>query len=120
MTERRELIRQYKETPAPMGVYRVRNIVNGKSFVGSARDVRGKLNGHLAQLKMQTHRNAELQRDWDAHGPDAFVFETLDLLEPANEPGYDPSDDLRVLEDLWLQRLRPFGENGYNQPGRRF
>ena len=26
-------IREYKETPRPMGVYRVRNTVNGKSLV---------------------------------------------------------------------------------------
>jgi len=119
MSDRKELIRQYKETPQPMGVYRVRNTANGKSLVGSARDVRGKLNRHLAQLKMKSHRNVELQRDWDACGPEAFVFETLDLLKPAETPGYDPTDDLRVLEDLWLQKLRPFDANGYNTPGRR-
>lgn len=116
MTDRRELIRQYKETPRPMGVYCVRNLVNGKVLIGVARDVPGKLNGHRAQLRMQSHRNAALQQDWDALGADAFAFETLDLLTPSTTPGYDPGDDLRVLEDLWLQKLQPFGDRGYHRP----
>ena len=119
MSERKELIRQYKEMPRAMGVYRVHNKTNGKSLVGSSRDVQGRLNRHLAQLKMKSHRNADLQRDWDGHGPDAFVFETLDVLAPPKEPNYDPTDDLCVLEDLWLQKLSPFGDKGYNTPGRR-
>ena len=118
MSSRKELIRQYKETPRPMGVYRICNTRTGKSLIGAARDVPARLNRHRAQLGMKLHCNAELQRDWDTHGPDAFVFETLDLLKPPDEPGYDPTDDLRVLEDLWIQKLQPFGENAYNKPGR--
>ena len=118
MTDRRELIRQYKETPRPMGVYAVRNLTNGKVLIGVARDVPGKLNGHRAQLRMRSHRNAALQADWDALGADAFAFEALDLLAPSPEPGHDPGDDLRVLEELWLQKLQPFGERGYNRPPR--
>jgi len=118
MSTRKELTRKYKETPRPMGVYRIRNTINGKSLIGAARDVPAKLNSHRAQLRMNAHRNPELQRDWDTHGPDAFVFETLDLLKPSDEPGYDPTRDLRVLEELWVQKLQPFGEHGYNKPGR--
>jgi hypothetical protein len=116
MADRKQLIRQYKETPRPMGVYRVRNLVNEKALVGSARDVPGKLNSHQAQLQMHAHRNEELQRDWDLHGPEGFVFETLDLLPPRTTPGYDPGDDLRVLEELWIEKLQPFGDRGYNPP----
>lgn len=118
MTDRRALIRQYKDTPRPMGVYCVRNLTNGKVLIGVARDVAGKLNGHRAELRMRSHRNAALQADWNALGADAFAFETLDLLAPSDVPGYDPGDDLRVLEDLWLQKLQPFGERGYNTPRR--
>lgn len=118
MTDRRTLIRQYKETPRPMGAYCVRNTVNGKALVGVARDVPGKLNSHRAQLRMRAHRNPALQQDWDAFGADAFIFEALDLLPPAAAPGYDPADDLRILEELWLDKLRPWGERGYNAPPR--
>jgi len=119
MPDRKELIRQYKETPRPMGVYCIRNSANGKALVGASRDVPGKLNSHRAQLRMKSHRNQQLQQDWDDFGPDAFVFETLDLLDPSDKPSYDPTEDLKVLEDLWLQKLQPFGDKGYNREGRR-
>jgi hypothetical protein len=118
MSDRKELVRQYKETPRQMGVYRIRNTANGKCFIGSARDVLGKLNGHRFQLRMKAHRNDVLQREWEEFGADAFVFEPLDLLKPSDQPDYDPGEDLQVLEELWLQKLRPFGDNGYNREGR--
>jgi hypothetical protein len=48
----------------------------------------------------------ELQRDWNALGPDAFAFEMLDRLEPRDEPGYDPRDDLCAGEQPCTGRIR--------------
>jgi hypothetical protein len=97
-----------------MGVYRVRNTVNGKSFIGTARDLPGVLNSQRFQLSMGSHKNRALQQDWNDLGPDAFAFEVLDPLDPQDTPGYNPADDLRALEQLWLERLQPFGERGYH------
>lgn len=116
---RKELTRAYKERPTPIGVYRVRNTVNGKSLVGAARDVRARLNRHRAELKLGVHPNQTLLRDWRASGEDAFAFETLDTIEPSDAPNYDPRDDLQVLEALWLEKLQPFEPDGYNQRGKR-
>ena len=112
--DRRALKREYKESARPMGVYRVLNTANGKALVGSSINVQAMLNRHQAQLKMGLHQNRELQNDWNQLGADVFQFEVLDMLTPTEEPGYDPSEDLRALEDLWLARLSPFGEQGYN------
>ena len=66
----------------------------------------------LHVLVAPTHH--ALQHDWVALGPDAFVFEVLDTLAPPeDQPGYDPTDDLRTLEQLWRERLQPFGDRGY-------
>jgi hypothetical protein len=112
--DRKALIRKYKETPRPMGVFRVHNTVNGKSLVGTSVDLPSMLNRQRAQLSFGGHPNRELQGDWNEMGPDAFRFEVLDTLTPRQEPGYDPADDLRALEALWLEKLSPFGERGYN------
>jgi len=116
LSTRKELIRAYKEAPRPMGVYRVRNTANGKSLIGSWRDVRARLNRQKAELKLGIHKNAELLADWRNYGPDAFVFEILDTLEPQDDPYYDPREDLQVLEALWLEKLQPYGDAGYNTP----
>ena len=112
--DRKALIRQYKETRRPIGVFRVRNTVNGKSLVGASTDVPSMLNRQRAQLQMSVHANRTLQNDWNVLGSEAFEFEVLDTLTPPERADWDPSEDLRVLEELWLERLSPFGDRGYN------
>jgi hypothetical protein len=112
--DRKALKREYKESRRPMGVYRVRNTVIDKSLVGSSTDLPSMLNRHRAQLRMGVHANRALQSDWNDLGPDAFGFEVLDVLPPSDELVYDPTNDLRTLEELWLERLSPDGDRGYN------
>jgi hypothetical protein len=102
---RKELIRKYKETPRPMGVYVVRNTATGKSFIGSSVDVPARLNRLRTQLQSGLHPNRELQDDWKRLGADGFALETLDTLEPSDQPGNDPGEDLRVLEAMWREKL---------------
>ena len=114
MVDRKALIREYKNTPRPMGVYRIRNLQDERALIGVSRDVPAALNRHRAQLRMQSHPQKQLQSDWNELGSEAFAFETLDLLEPpADAAGYDPTDDLRELERLWREKLAPEGDPGY-------
>lgn len=115
MNRKKELSRAYRETRRPMGVFRVRNTTDDRSLVGRSVDLPAILNRERAQLRLGAHRNVELQRDWNALGPDAFAFEVLDTLTPPDRPDYDPAEDLRVLEALWLERLEPYGERGYTR-----
>ena len=97
-----------------MGVYRVRNLRDGRSLVRASVDLPASLNRERTQLRFGGHRNEALQRDWNALGPDAFAFEVLDTLAaPDDAPSYDPADDLGVLEALWRERLAASGEASY-------
>ena len=112
----KELTREYKRTPKDMGVYCIRNLSSGKCFVAASRDLNARFNRHRLELKMQSDRSSpQLQNDWTAQGAEAFEFATLDTLEPSDEPGYDPGDDLEVLEQLWLDKLTPYAPAGYNK-----
>lgn len=111
--DRKALIREYKQTPRPAGIYRVRNTHSGKALVGASVDTRAMLNRQRAQLRMGMHPNRELQRDWETEGAEAFEFEVLDLLEPKDDPGYDPRADLKMLEELWLEKLGSEGASEY-------
>lgn len=115
---RSELKQAYKEKPPPMGVFAVRNRANGKVMVGASLNLQGALNRVRFELTMGMHRTfPALQEDWNRHGAGAFSFEVLDVLPPPEEPGADLKEELRVLETLWLERLRPYGEAGYNIAG---
>ena len=116
--DKKALTREYKENRRPMGVYQIRNNVNGKLLVGVSVDLPAIINRHRAELRTGGHRNRELQKEWAEFGAEAFEFEVLDTLAPPERPDYDPSGDLRALEELWLDKLSPFGEKGYN-PGRK-
>jgi len=103
--DRKTRIREYKETARPAGVYRIRNVVSGKSLVGSNKDVPAMLNRLRFQLEAGLHPNRELQRDWNDCGEAAFAFETLDLLEPSEDGDTDLAEDLQMLEQLWREKL---------------
>jgi hypothetical protein len=116
--DRKERIREYKQTPRPAGIFRVRNTTTGRSLVGSSVNIPGTLNRHRFQLEHGSHPDRELQQDWNALGPEAFAFEALDRLEPRDDPAYDPSEDLRVLKEMWLEKLTAAGEPLYPQSRR--
>lgn len=115
MTDKRELKKQYKQTLPPMGVYRLENLANGKVLVGSSRNLKGKANSYKFQLKQGTHMNRELQKDFNHYGEDSFAFEVVDYLETKDGPDHDYTDDLAALEEMWLEKLQPYGEKGYNR-----
>lgn len=113
-TDRKALIRQYKQTPRSMGVGAVRNTTGKKALLVTGRDLPSLLNRHQAQLRLNAHANRALQADWNSLGPDAFEFVVLDTLAPTDAPDYDPTEDLRTLETLWLEKLNPFEPAGYH------
>ncbi len=115
MDRKAVLKRTYKENPPPPGIYRITNKANGKVLVGRGMDVQGKMNGQRAQLRMGAHRNIELQQDWMRFGADQFVFEVIDYLTPSTDSLQDTLKDLVALEQLWLAKLQPYGEKGYNK-----
>lgn len=104
--DRKEIIRKYKETPRPAGVYRVLHRPSGRTLLGASVDAPAMLNRIRAQLKMNGRPNRRLQIDWQADGEGAFEFEVLDLLTAPNDPSKDISDDLQTLRELWQEKLQ--------------
>ena len=112
--KRKEIHREYKERVKPSGVYQVRNLANGKVLLGSSLNLEGPLNRHRFMLKINGHPNKELQQDWNALGPDQFAFEILEVVPMQDDPNFNLKDELTLLEQIWLEKLQPFGERGYN------
>jgi group I intron endonuclease len=113
--DKRKVKEQYKQTVLPMGVYQIKNLANGKVFIGSGKNLPGKFNSHRFQLKQGSHMNRALQEDYKHFGEEKFSFDVLDYLEPKEDPKYDYAADLALLEDMWVEKLQPFGERGYNK-----
>lgn len=113
--DRKEAKREYKLSHRPMGVYQVRNTANDKVWVNSSMNLTGSFNGDRVKLDTGNHPSPKLQADWKDSGADSFVWEILEEVYPRSEPDYDYKADLIFLEDLWLEKLAPYGDAGYNE-----
>jgi hypothetical protein len=113
-TDRSEIKRLYKQNQPDMGVYQIRNRVNGRIYVGSSRNLEGTRNSRLFQLRMgKVVFSRELQKDLNEFGARSFEFSVLGVLERPEE-GDNIEQSLAALELHWLEKLQPFGESGYN------
>ena len=114
--KKKQLKKSYQQSHRPMGVFQICNLVNEKVLIGSSLNLPGIFNRYKLNLKTRTHHNQSLQREWNEFGNEKFVFEVLDELTPGAEIDRDYREELTFLEDLWLEKLQPFGERGYNEP----
>ena len=113
----RELIEQYKDTPKQMGVYCIRNLATDRRFIAASKDIRARFNRHKYELRTGVERlSDELQQDWIRLGADNFEFIVLDVLEPLDEPNYDPTEDLELLATLLLEKMQSAVPMVYNLP----
>ncbi len=101
-----EAKRAYKETKRPMGVYAIRNSHNDTVFVGLATDLPARFNRHKAELKFGHHRNRALQELWKSFGESSFEFEILDELKHKEGDQTNPTEELRILAEMWIQKLQ--------------
>jgi len=116
LSDKKELKNQYKQNQPRMGVFQIKNLENGKIFIGRGMNVQGKLNSAKFQLEQGSHPNREMQNDFKQFGAENFSFEVVDYLDPKKDDiNYDYNDDLKLLEEMWLEKLQPYGEKGYNK-----
>jgi hypothetical protein len=109
------LKRAYKENPPAAGIFQITNTQNGKILIGKGMNVHGILNSQQAQLQFGSHKNLDLQQDYNRSGKEKFEFGILDQLEMLSKTALEIQDDLDALEALWLEKLQPYGERGYHK-----
>jgi hypothetical protein len=114
-TDQKKLKRQYQQSPVPMGVFLIRNVVTDKVFIAAGLNLHGIINRHRFQLIAGSHPNKSLQKDWSELGSRNFAFEILEEFSPPDDIQIDKAKELTFMEDLWLEKLQPFDERGYNE-----
>jgi group I intron endonuclease len=61
------------------GIYQIRNLANGKLYVGSAVHLARRWRQHQCELGKGRH-NPKLQNAWKKHGAQSFAFEVIELV----------------------------------------
>lgn len=59
-------------------VYRIRNLLNGKKYVGSTMNCATRMYFHINRLRKGTNSSLKLQKTFTKYGEDAFVFEIIE------------------------------------------
>lgn len=72
-----EIIDKYGDVNDSPGVYLIRNIKNGKVYVGQTNNLKLRKQNHFADLKANIHHNKHLQSAWNKYGKENFEFEVL-------------------------------------------
>lgn len=90
-----------------IAVYTIKNILDGKMYIGSSTNIARRKRQHLNSLLKNEHHSIHLQRAWNKYGKDNFVFEILD--------GNATKENLREKEKEWILHYKTLDrEFGYN------
>ena len=84
MSNRKDLVREYKEKRPMPGIFAVRCIPAAAAWTGQSKNLETQKNGIWFQLRMGTHVNKTLQAAWNEHGEAAFVFDMLEAVDDEN------------------------------------
>lgn len=76
------------------GIYSIRNVLNGRLYVGSATNIQSRWRSHRSSLENNAHHSATLQRSWNKYGKELFEFSVLEHVENL--------DDLISREQFWI------------------
>jgi len=87
------------------GIYAIRNKKTGQVYIGSSVNIENRIGIHRSMLRGGYHDNIHLQRSWNKHNEDMFVFETLTSCE---------DDKLFDLENYFIETYMSHKQGGYN------
>lgn len=90
---------------SPTGVFQIRNLINNRVFIESSVDMKAKWNRHKAELRIRSHRNKLLQKEWNEYGENNFVLEVLSELEKKDEPHINYQKELKLLQEMVIAEM---------------
>jgi hypothetical protein len=102
---RRQLVRDFKEKRAPLGVFAIRCVGSGEVWVGASRNLEAQERSMRFGMRLGQYINKPMQAAWNAHGEAAMSF---DVLEAIDEPDLTPmglADLLKARERHWIAAL---------------
>lgn len=68
-----------------VGIYQIKNVKNGKLYIGSSIQIKVRWQDHLRDLKNNRHCNKHLQHAFNCHGEENFNFEIVKILPENTE-----------------------------------
>ncbi len=99
--------------PISAGVFQIRNMFNGKLYIGTAMNI-DDLSDYKRKLNVIAFANKGLQEDWVALGEGSFAFEVLERIELDEEEAVT-QEKLKAIKKKWQEQLKPYNDKGYHR-----
>ena len=96
---------EYRRRKREMGVF-LFECAEGGRYIGGADDPKSAINKNVFQLKMGSHPNKRLQKEWSERGAAAFSVRVVDSLEYDEETKAECAEELAMLFDDWKLKLK--------------
>ncbi|MFA9424039.1 MAG: GIY-YIG nuclease family protein [Sedimentibacter sp.] len=107
MDKKKELKEKYKQMKSKMGIFVLRFNGSEKYFLETTQNLKGKMNSTKFQLQIGSHRNKELQNEWNLHGENNCIIQVLEKLQyDKDETKTDYSEELAILKIIWEEKLK--------------
>ena len=97
---KKELKDAYKRQKPQAGVFQVQNKTNGRVLIEGATNMPSKWNRHRAELRFGSHRNQQLQKDWNEAGEDNFVYSVLSELKIKEGEAVNLNEEVKLLKEM--------------------
>jgi len=115
MINKKQIIKDYKLTKHPTGVFVVKNKIGNKVYIGTSKNLPSVLRRFDFTLKMGSFPFQELIDDYKNLGEENFEIKILDELDIKDETEQEIDNDLKTLEDMWVEKLEQEGVGFYNK-----
>jgi len=66
------------------GIYKITNLKNQKFYIGQSKDLNNREHNHFYRLGRNEHHNEILQKSFNKHGKENFIFEVLEEIDSDN------------------------------------
>ena len=92
------------------GIYKITNIINGKSYIGQSLYLKKRIRRHLSY---KSHKdNLALYKAFDKYGVDKFIIEILETID--TEKCDNIKSELDILEIFYIKKYNSY-ISGYNK-----
>ena len=102
---RKEAIAAYKERKAVAGIYMVRCVTSGETWIGQSPTLDTVQNRIWFALRLGSSPHADLQKAWHEHGAENFSFEVVEQIDD-EDSSYFKEDLLKKRLEHWRSKLQ--------------